>query len=162
MIRYVSGINKPIYPVAYVKYKVAIGISSTVCCFTEDGRTKLHKNLKLNKSIMSGLCKQKIYNHSLEYLDCRQSLFASQQGKCAISGIEFKCVEEIVCCLKISHDNGGREQYRNMVLVNKKYQPLIQGRKKDIQKYLEAVKPDKKQLDKINRLRQKNGMPVIG
>lgn len=162
MVRYVSGINKPIYPVAYVKYKVAIGISPTVCCFTEDGRTKLHKDLKLNKSIMSGLCKQKIYNHSLEYLDCRQSLFAAQQGKCVISGEEFKCAEEIACCLKISHNNGGREQYRNMVLVNKKYQPLIQGRKKDIQKYLETVKPDKKQLNKINRLRQKNGMSVVG
>ncbi len=49
-----------------------------------------------------------------------------------------------------------------MVLVNKKYQPLIQGRRKDILQCLEAVKPDKKQLDKINRLRQKNGMSVVG
>ena len=111
---------------------------------------------------MSGLYKQLIYNHSLEYLDCRQSLLAAQQGKCAISGEEFKCVEEIACCLKISRHNGGKEQYRNMVLVNKKYQPLIQGRRKDILQCLEAVKPDKKQLDKINRLRQKNGMSVVG
>lgn len=162
MIRYVSGINKPIYPIAFVKYKVAIGISSDVCCFTENGRSRIHENLKLNKYVMSGLYKQLIYNHSLEYLDCRQSLFAAQQGKCAISGEEFKSVEEIACCLKVSRNNGGKEQYRNMVLVNKKYQPLIQGRKKDIPQYLEAVKPDKKQLDKINRLRQKNGMSVVG
>lgn len=162
MVRYVSGINKPIYPIAFVKYKVAIGISSSVCCFTEEGRGKLHENLKLNKAVMSELYKQEMYNHSLEYLDCRQSLFAAQKGKCAVSGKEFNSAEEIACCLKVTLDKGGKEQYSNMVLVNRKFQPLIQGRKRDIQKYLEAIKPDKKQLDKINKLRQKNGLAVVG
>lgn len=162
MVRYVSGINKPIYPIAFVKYKVAIGISSAVCCFTEEGRGRLHEDLKLNKTVMSGLYKQKIYNHSLEYLDCRQSLFAAQQGRCAVSGEIFKSAEEIACCLKISSNNGGKEQYRNMVLVERKYEPLIQSRKKDVLQYLEALRPDKKILDKINKLRQKNGKSVIG
>lgn len=162
MVRYVSGINKPIYPIAFVKYKVAIGISSAVCCFTEEGRGRLHEDLKLNKTVMSGLYKQKIYNHSLEYLDCRQSLFAAQQGRCVVSGEIFKSAEEIACCLKISSNNGGKEQYRNMVLVERKYEPLIQSRKKDVLQYLEALRPDKKILDKINKLRQKNGKSVIG
>lgn len=124
MVRYVSGIDRPIYPVAYVKYKVAIGISSSVCCFTEDGRKKLHENLNVDKEVLSGLYKQQIYNHSLEYLDCRQSLFAAQKGKCAISGKEFVSAKEVACCLKVSPENGGKEQYNNMVLVNKKYLPL--------------------------------------
>lgn len=162
MVRYVSGIDRPIYPVAYVKYKVAIGISSAVCCFTEDGRQKLHENLNLNKTIMSELYRQQIYNHSLEYLDCRQSLFAAQKGKCAISGIEFNGAEEITCCLKVTPDKGGKEQYNNMVLVNKKYQPIIQANEEDLQNYLEAIKPDKKQLEKINKLREKNGLAVVG
>lgn len=38
MIRYVSGINRPIYPIAFVKYKPAIGISSAVCCYSPSGR----------------------------------------------------------------------------------------------------------------------------
>jgi len=163
MVRYVSGIDRPIYPVAYVKYKVAIGISSSVCCFTEDGRKKLHENLNVDKEVLSGLYKQQIYNHSLEYLDCRQSLFAAQKGKCAISGKEFVSAKEVACCLKVSPENGGKEQYNNMVLVNKKYLPLIQGGETiEIQQCLEAIRPDKKQLDKINNLRKKGGLAVIG
>lgn len=64
--------------------------------------------------------------------------------------------------MKISPNNGGKEQYRNSVLVERKYEPLIQGRKEDILQYLEALRPDKKILDKINKLRQKNGKSVIG
>lgn len=30
MVRYVSGINRPIYPIAFIKYKTAIGINSSV------------------------------------------------------------------------------------------------------------------------------------
>ncbi|MDE7309568.1 MAG: group II intron reverse transcriptase/maturase [Lachnospiraceae bacterium] len=163
MVRYVSGIDRPIYPVAYIKYKVAIGISSLVCCFTEDGRKKLHENLNVDKEVLSGLYKQKIYNHSLEYLDCRQSLFAAQKGKCAISGNDFASAEDVACCLKITLENGGKEQYNNMILVNKKYLPLIQnGGLPEIQQTLEVIKPDKKQLAKINHLREKRGLAVIG
>lgn len=35
MVRYVSGINRPIYPIAFIKYKMAIGISPAVCCFPQ-------------------------------------------------------------------------------------------------------------------------------
>ncbi|EKC73222.1 group II intron reverse transcriptase maturase, partial [human gut metagenome] len=40
MVRYVSGINRPIYPIAFIKYKTAIGISAAVCCFSPAGRKK--------------------------------------------------------------------------------------------------------------------------
>lgn len=42
MVRYVSGINRPIYPIAFVKYKTAIGISAAVCCYSPEGRKKIH------------------------------------------------------------------------------------------------------------------------
>lgn len=80
MIRYVSGIERPIYPIAYIKYKVAIGISSSVCCYTEEGRAKIHENLKINHRIMSEMISQKMTNHSLEYMDCRQSLFQDKKA----------------------------------------------------------------------------------
>ena len=44
MVRYVSGINRPIYPIAFIKYKTAIGISAAVCCFSPTGRKKIHDN----------------------------------------------------------------------------------------------------------------------
>lgn len=40
MVRYVSGINRPIYPIAFIKYKTAIGISAAVCCFSPAGRKR--------------------------------------------------------------------------------------------------------------------------
>lgn len=161
MIRYVAGVNRPIYPVAYVKYKVVIAISPRISSFTEEGRLKLHDNLSINKVIMYELYRQQLIRHSIEYLDSRQSLFTAQKGKCAISGVEFSSVDEITCCLKVSTNNGGKEQYKNMVLVNKVYQPLIENSIEELQEYLINIKPDKKQLDKINKLREKNGLPVI-
>ena len=155
MIRYVSGIERPIYPIAYIKYKVAIGISSSVCCYTEEGRAKIHENLKINHRIMSEMISQKMTNHSLEYMDCRQSLFSVQKGKCSVSGEEFISVDEVGCCLKKPKELDGREQYHNMVLVKKKYLPLIlEEDEQKLQEYINAIKPEKKHLKKINKLRK--------
>ncbi|MHB8130240.1 MAG: group II intron reverse transcriptase/maturase [Mobilitalea sp.] len=163
MIRYVSGIERPIYPIAYVKYKTAIGISASVSYYTTEGRKKLHEDLNINKSILTNLYQQSTNEHSLEYLDSRQSLFAAQKGKCGISGIEFSNVEEIGCCLKVSASNGGKEQYKNMALVMKKYLPLLQFNDMQvIQDYLKTIKPEKKQLVKINKLREINDLTAIG
>ena len=157
MIRYVSGIERPIYPIAYVKYKVAIGISSSVCCYTEEGRTKLHDNLKINHRIMSEMISQKMTNHSLEYMDCRQSLFSAQKGKCSVSG------EEFACCLKKPKELDGKEQYNNMVLVKMKYLPLIlEEDERKLQEYIDAIKPEKKHLTKINKLRELRNFDRLG
>lgn len=71
MIRYVSGINRPIYPIAFVKYKTAIGISSAVCCYSPSGRKKIHENLELNMALFTALRKTLPDGHSMEYADCR-------------------------------------------------------------------------------------------
>ena len=163
MIRYVSGIERPIYPIAYVKYKVAIGISSSVCSYTEKGRIKLHENLKINHCIMSEMISQKMTNHSLEYMDCRQSLFSAQKGKCSVSGEEFVSVGEVGVCLKKPKELGGKEQYNNMVLVKKKYLPLIlEEDEQKLQEYLNAIKPEKKHLAKINKLRELRNFDRLG
>lgn len=163
MIRYVSGIERPIYPIAYVKYKVAIGISASVCSYSNEGRTKLHENLKIKHCIMSEMISQKMTNHSVEYMDCRQSLISAQKGKCSVSGEEFVNAEDVGCCLKKPKELGGKEQYNNMVLVKKKYLPLIleediQG----LQEKLNAINPDKKHLAKINRLRELRNFDRLG
>lgn len=163
MIRYVSGIERPIYPIAYVKYKVAIGISASVCCYSDEGRTRLHENLKIKHSIMSEMISQKMNNHSVEYMDCRQSLFSAQKGKCSVSGEEFVNAEEVGCCLKNPKELGGKEQYNNMVLVKKKYLPLIlEEDNQGLQEKLNAINPDKKHLAKINRLRELRNFDRLG
>ena len=163
MIRYVSGIERPIYPIAYVKYKVAIGISSSVCCYTEEGCAKIHENLKLNHCIMSDMISQKMTNHSLEYMDCRQSLFSAQKGKCGVSGTEFVNADEVECILKKPKEIGGKEQYNNMILVKSKYLPLIlEENERNLQEYINAIKPEEKYLTKINKLRELRNFDRLG
>lgn len=163
MVRYVAGINRPIYPIAYVKYKIAIGISASVCSFTADGRKKLHENLNINKSVLADLLRQPVQQHSIEYLDSRQSLFAAQKGKCSVCGEEFVSADEVSCYFKKPSSKGGKERYNNMVLVKKNYLPLIQESDElVIQKYLETIKPVKKQLAKINTLRELHDLATIG
>ena len=79
MVRYVSGINRPIYPIAFIKYKTAIGISAAVCCFSPTGRKKIHDNLEMDTTLFAYLRENPPQGHSLEYADCRLSLLSAQK-----------------------------------------------------------------------------------
>ena len=163
MIRYVSGIERPIYPIAYIKYKTAIGKNPSICSYTSEGRENLHENLRLNMSIMAELRNQAELCHSLEYTDCRLSLYSAQKGKCAISGKNFECAEEIMCCLKIPESNGGTEQYSNLILVNTMYAiPIFSDNLQEVRTSIDVLRISKKQLDKINKLRLFAKRKIIG
>lgn len=155
MIRYVSGVERPIYPIAYVKYKTALGKSPNVCSYTKDGREGIHENLRLNMDIMTELRNQPEQSHSLEYTDCRLSLFSAQKGKCAISGTAFESADEILCFLKVPEYIGGTERYRNMIMVNIMYLiPIFSEDMQRVRESLNVLRINKKQLAKINKLRQ--------
>ena len=55
MVRYVAGIDQMIYPIAYVKYKVAMPKRIKVCNYTAEGREPIHTELSLNKAVLYGL-----------------------------------------------------------------------------------------------------------
>ena len=55
MIRYVSGIDQPIYPIAYIKNKIPMAKKAAVCSYTVEGRALIHTNLSMNSSVLSGL-----------------------------------------------------------------------------------------------------------
>ena len=154
MVRYVSGINRPIYPIAFVKYKTAIGISAAVCCFSQEGRKKIHENLEMDMSLFAELRKCLPNNRSMEYADCKLSLLSAQKGKCAISGEPFVHPDNIVCYLKIPKEQGGQERYSNLVLLHTRFLPLLTDMDtatlKEIYKLLNMTK---KQRTKINNLR---------
>ena len=46
MVRYVSGIDQPIYPIAYIKNKIPMAKKTAVCSYTADGRALIHTNLR--------------------------------------------------------------------------------------------------------------------
>ena len=121
MVRYVSGINRPIYPIAFIKYKTAIGISAAVCCFSPAGRKKIHDNLEMDTTLFAYLRENPPQGHSLEYADCRLSLLSAQKGKCSVSGELFLNPDNIVCHMKVPKEQGGHERYSNLVLLHRRY-----------------------------------------
>ncbi len=162
MVRYVSGINRPIYPIAFIKYKTAIGISAAVCCFSPAGRKKIHDNLEMDTTLFAYLREHLPEGHSMEYADCRLSLLAAQKGKCAVSGEWFLQPDSIVCHMKVPKEQGGQERYSNLVLLHRRYLPLLTDQDtaalKSICKQLAVTR---KQLTKINSLRNSAKLAAI-
>ena len=162
MVRYVAGIDQPIYPLAFVKNKIPHSKRSAVCSYTAEGRKPIHTNLRLNPFVLEGLRSMASGGHSTEYADSRISLFSAQGGKCAVSGEEFGSASEIACWLKKPKKNGGQERYQNMTLLHYRYLPLLEtsdaAKLKALTKTLNMTK---KQVSKVNRLREQAGLAAI-
>ena len=162
MIRYVSGIDQMIYPIAFIKNKIPMAKRSIVCSYTKEGRAPIHTELNLNQYVLKGLRGKISVGHSTEYHDSKISLFSAQKGKCAISGEEFADAEHVAVWLKVPRALGGFERYKNMVLIHKKYLILLkelpQAVIKDLIKTLNITK---KMLVKINSLREQANLSAI-
>ena len=92
--------------------------------------------------------------HSMEYADCRLSLLSTQKCKCAISGEEFMKPDDVVCYMKVPKELGGYEQYKNLLLLHRRYLPLLVSKdEKLLKKNCKSLAVTKKQLTKINDLR---------
>ncbi len=94
---------------------------------------------------------------SIELADNRLSLFTAQNGKCAVTGEEFKCVSEIVCHHKHPKEWQGGDRYRNLVLVSDKIHKLIHSYDaEEIRKLIkEARVTEVTQFEKLNKFRMK-------
>ena len=162
MIRYVSGIDQMIYPIAFIKNKIPMAKRSIVCSYTKEGRALIHTELNLNQYVLKGLREKISVGHSTEYHDSKISLFSAQKGKCAISGEEFADAEHVAVWLKVPGSLGGFERYKNMVLIHKKYLILLQELPKAVIKDLiKTLNITKKMLVKINSLREQANLSAI-
>lgn len=100
-------------------------------------------------------------NQSVEYMDNRVSLYAAQYGKCAVTG-KVLWIDEIHCHHKKPLSQSGTDEYKNLIIVHIDAHKLIHATKPEtIQAYLDKIKPDKSQLDKINKLRMLAGISAI-
>ena len=162
MIRYVSGIDQMIYPIAFIKNKIPMAKRSIVCSYTKEGRAPIHTELNLNQYVLKGLREKISVGHSTEYHDSKISLFSAQKGKCAISGEEFADAEHVAVWLKVPRALGGFERYKNMVLIHKKYLILLQELPHAVIKDLiKTLNITKKMLVKINSLREQANLSAI-
>ena len=162
MVRYVSGIDQPIYPIAYIKNKIPMAKKTAVCSYTADGRTLIHTNLSLNSFVLAGLRNQPSMGRSTELTDSRISLFSAQRGKCALSGELFENAADIVCWLKTPAELGGKERYRNMILFHNRFLPLLQEcPKNELKEIADTLKATKELMLKVNSLRERAGLSAI-
>lgn len=162
MLRYIC--ETPIYPVGYVQTKNPMDKKKTICKYTAEGREEIHRNLKFDETVMTVLhmlARAYLPNRSVEYMDNRVSLYAAQYGKCAVTG-KVLWIDEIHCHHKKPISRGGTDEYKNLIIVHIDVHKLIHATKPEtIQAYLDKIKPDKSQLDKINKLRMLAGNPAI-
>ena len=161
MMRYAAGSDEPIYPIGFVQHKPPWTKKRIANLYTEEGRKEIHDNLRINTSLMVQMMKS-MGSNSTEYSDNRISLFSAQWGKCAISGIDFKCLEDIHCHHKTPKSKGGSDEYRNLVLVTETVHRLIHATAPEtIARYRQKLNLSKPQMRKLNQLRRLAGVEEL-
>lgn len=162
MLRFVAGLDEPIYPIGFIQHQKPMARKREICSFTPKGREALHSNLRVNLALMLEMMRQPLYGRSAEYADNRISLFSAQWGKCSVTGREFLILEDIHCHHINPHENGGSDKYENLTLVLTSVHRLIHATDEDtIRKYLKILKLNKSQKTKLNALRLKAGNTEI-
>ena len=152
-----------ILPIYYCRHRNALGKKKSVNLYTPEGRAFRHKELSFpNVYLLQEIAKNPIKGQSVEYNDNRVSLFSGQRGKCAVTGHEFLDVTEVHCHHKKPRSQGGGDNYMNLTLVLVDVHRLIHAKKEStIQQYMEMLKPNARQLSKLNQLREEAGLEHI-
>lgn len=151
-MRFISGF--PIIPVSYVKFQNPLSLSRKINSYTREGRMEIHKNLSVDMKTLYKLMQTRDAYRSIEYMDNRISLYSAQNGKCGVVSkvLEF---DEIHCHHKKPKFAGGTDEYKNLIILHKDVHLLVHAVKEStIEKYIDKIKPDKKRLEKINKLRK--------
>ena len=153
-VRYLGG--HAIVPIAYVQHRIPMDKKIKVNSYTPEGRAEIHKNLSsVNMAVLYHLMNNPCGNKSVEYNDNRIALYVAQKGKCAVTGMEL-AANQVDCHHKKPVALGGDDNYENLIIVSESVHILIHtNNKATIQKYLEVLKLNQKQLDKLNKLREK-------
>lgn len=100
-------------------------------------------------------------NNSVEYIDNRISKYCSQYGKCAILGVELT-VDEIHCHHIKPREQGGSDEYRNLVILHLEMHKLIHATSEQlIQELLQGWNLTAEQTEKLNDYRKKAGLQPI-
>ena len=159
-VRYLNG--HAIVPIAYVQHRVPMDKKAKVNKYTPEGRAEIHKNLAgVNMAVLYHLMNNPAGKQSVEYNDNRIALYVAQAGKCAVSG-ELLDADQVDCHHKKPLSLGGDDSYQNLIIVSDVVHILIHSsNERTTQKYLNMLKPNKKQLDKLNKLRTMAEMPEL-
>lgn len=152
--------DKPVAPIGYVQTKNPMFKKKIINKYTKEGRAEIHKNLGVDMMILLKLMENPINKRSVQYADNRISLYAGQNGKCAVMGIKLS-YDEIHCHHKIPRCKGGSDQYNNLIIVHTDIHRLIHATSETtINSYISDLR-GKINLSKLNELRKLVGNAEI-
>ncbi len=149
-------------PIGYIQHHPPIHKKKSVNKYTVSGRAEIHKNLEsVDMSLLHILMRNPNMNATVEYNDNRISLYVAQQGRCAVTK-EPLSLEDIHCHHKTPKSLGGGDDYANLIILHERIHRLIHATQKDtISAIMQTVQLDKRQLDKLNKLRESAGNEAI-
>ena len=150
-IRYIH--KKCIIPIVSIKTSNAKFIPRKYNKYTSEGREAMKNSQGINMEILHALLNQKFVNRSMEYMDNRVTVYTAQKGKCRVMGTDLT-LENMHCHHKLPISLGGTDEFKNLIYIQADVHNLIHAVNKEyIQALLNQIKPDTKQLEKINKLR---------
>lgn len=158
-IRYIH--KKCIIPIGCVKNVDAKHLPRKYNKYTPDGREAMYNSQGINMEILHTLLNQKFVNRSIEYMDNRITVYTAQKGKCRVMGTELT-LDNMHCHHKLPISLGGTDEFKNLIYIRADVHNLIHAVNKEyIQILLSQIKPDNKQLEKINKLRVSSKLDEI-
>lgn len=161
-IRYYCGYA--VIPISYVSTKAPMQFKQATCDYTEKGRKLVHDYLRMTLS--SRIADMMRYtkprkDDTIEFLDNRISLYAAQNGQCAVTKVILRPFD-IHCHHIVPKQYGGTDEYSNLVIVHMYVHRLIHATDEEvIKKYMNTMRLNEKQLKKLNKLRTKCKLPEI-
>lgn len=141
-------------PITGVHHRSPMNFSQDICNYTAKGREKIHRNLKvIPQEGLNYINNSRSPNDSIEFNDNKISKYLSQYGKCHILGIPIKG-NKVYCHRKIPLELGGNDKYHNLIIVDiDVYKLIIETNENAINKLLQSLNLNIKQLKKLNNLR---------
>ncbi len=151
----------PLVPLAYVQFKIPMRKSRKINPYTPKGRAEIHDNLRIDVNSMLWLMGHPIPTESVRYNDNRVSLYAGQDGKCAITGKKLD-VQTCICYRKTNDCKKDNDSYQNLLLLS--LQGLAIVNSEDMMSVVALVKEyslNAKVITKVNKLRATAGLPLL-
>ena len=151
----------PLVPLAYVQFKIPMRKSRKINPYTPKGRAEIHDNLRIDVNSMLWLMRHPIPTESVRYNDNRVSLYAGQDGKCAITGKKLD-VQTCICYRKTNDCKTGTDSYQNLLLLSLQGLAIVSS--EDMMSVVALVKEyslNAKVITKVNKLRATAGLPLL-
>lgn len=151
----------PLVPLAYVQFKIPMRKSRKINPYTSEGRAEIHDNLRVDVNSMLWLMRHPISTESVRYNDNRVSLYAGQDGKCAITGKKLD-VQTCICYRKTNNCKKGNGNYQNLLLLSLQGLAIVSS--EDMMSVVALVKEyslNAKVITKVNKLRATAGLPLL-